>query len=69
MMDGVLAEEQTRRRLELRIPAGRFGTPDEVADVVCWLLSSAASYVNGAVITVDGAETAGLRTPRDLAQP
>lgn len=69
MMDGILSQDEARRRLELRIPAGRFGTPAEVADVVCWLLSSAASYVNGAVITVDGAETAGLRTPRDLAPP
>ncbi|MGI4950775.1 MAG: SDR family NAD(P)-dependent oxidoreductase [Janthinobacterium lividum] len=69
MMDAVLAQDEARRRLELRIPAGRFGTPDEVADVVCWLLSSASSYVNGAVITVDGAETAGLRTPRDIASP
>lgn len=68
MMDGILSQDEARRRLELRIPAGRFGTPAEVADVVCWLLSSAASYVNGAVITVDGAETAGLRTPRDLGR-
>ena len=67
MMDRILSQDEARRRLELRIPAGRFGTPEEVADVVGWLLSPAASYVNGAVITVDGAETAGLRTPRDLA--
>jgi len=67
MMDAVLAKDEARRRLELRIPAGRFGTPDEVADVVCWLLSSASTYVNGTIITVDGAETAGLRTPRDIA--
>jgi NAD(P)-dependent dehydrogenase (short-subunit alcohol dehydrogenase family) len=29
-----------------------------------WLLSSEASYVNGAVITADGGETAGVRLPR-----
>ena len=67
MMGGLLGEDDARRRLELRIPAGRFGTPEEVAELVCWLLSPASAYVNGAVITVDGGETAGLRTPRDPA--
>ena len=65
MMEGIMGQDAARRRLELRIPAGRFGTPEEVADVIGWLLSSAASYVNGAIITVDGGEIAGLRTPRD----
>ncbi|MDR3537250.1 MAG: SDR family oxidoreductase [Acetobacteraceae bacterium] len=68
MMSRILGEDDTRRRLELRIPAGRFGTPEEVADVIGWLLSPASAYVNGAVITVDGGETAGLRTPRELGR-
>ncbi|AOO84101.1 SDR family NAD(P)-dependent oxidoreductase [Bosea vaviloviae] len=64
MMSKVLADPLRLRQLELRIPAGRLGDPGEVADVVEWLLSDKASYVNGAVLTVDGGETAGLRTPR-----
>lgn len=39
-------------------PAGRPGTPDEVAAAVAWVLSDAAGYVHGAEIAVDGGITA-----------
>jgi NAD(P)-dependent dehydrogenase (short-subunit alcohol dehydrogenase family) len=61
MMARVAEDPELRRRVEARIPAGRLGRPEEVADVVAWLVSARASYVNGATIVVDGGETAGIR--------
>lgn len=40
------------------IPVRRFGQPEEIAEVVVWLLSDRASFVTGAALTADGGYTA-----------
>ena len=47
-------EDWRRREIDARIPLGRFGQPEEIADVIAFLLSADARYVTGAVIPVDG---------------
>ena len=47
-------EEETITELVSTIPMGRSGEPAEVAEVVTFLLSDAASYITGAEIVVDG---------------
>jgi NAD(P)-dependent dehydrogenase (short-subunit alcohol dehydrogenase family) len=39
-----------------RIPAGRFGTVEELANLAAFLVSDGSSYINGEVVTMDGGE-------------
>ena len=45
-------------------PLGRIGTPEEVADVVAFLCSPAASFVTGVILPVDGGLTSKLAVPQ-----
>jgi len=54
--DRLVPDEDVEEAMRERIPLGRFGEPDELADVASVLLSGVSGYVNGEVITVDGGE-------------
>ncbi len=46
--------------VKAELPAGRFGTPEEVADVVVFLASERANWVSGACLNVDGCQSRSL---------
>jgi 3-oxoacyl-[acyl-carrier protein] reductase len=68
VLPGVIASPQSRDPINsagedglvnsaAKIPLGRVGEPDDVADVICFLLSTAARYVTGQRLVVDGGLT------------
>ena len=50
-----LGDPQGEEKAVARIPLGRLGTPDDVANAVLWLCSDASSYISGHALVVDGA--------------
>jgi 2-deoxy-D-gluconate 3-dehydrogenase len=48
------ADEKRNKAILERIPAGRWGTPQDLVGAVVFLSSDAAEYVNGTVLLVDG---------------
>ena len=54
------SEQAIRREWEMDVPLGRIAAPAEIANVVGFLASPAASYVNGINVPVDGGRTRSL---------
>ena len=55
-----ISEDQMRAGMIAQVPAGRLGSPDEIAAAAAFLASPAASYVNGINLPVDGGRIASL---------
>lgn len=68
MTSGIKSRPERGEQLRRAIPLQRWGKASEVAAVIAFLVSAEASFVNGAVIPVDGGITAntGQFTPREL---
>jgi NAD(P)-dependent dehydrogenase (short-subunit alcohol dehydrogenase family) len=62
------AGPQAQRLAGLSTPMRRTGTPAEVAQAVLWLCSAHSSFVTGAVITIDGGQSAGNKPPQMYRQ-
>ena len=52
------AADQVKQDIIASIPAGRYGTPEEVANLVLFLASDESSYCSGGVYVIDGGRTA-----------
>lgn len=52
--------EEFQRSVERAYPLGRIATSEDIADVVCFLVSARASFLTGICITVDGGATRGV---------
>ncbi len=55
-----ISVDEAQKRAERSIPLGRICTPEEVADVAVFVASDRASFMNGAVITLDGGQRKAL---------
>ena len=62
------AGPEAQRLAALATPMRRLGTVEEVARTVVWLCSPAASFISGAVVPVDGAQSAGTKPERMYRQ-
>ena len=54
MNTALLSDPVRMEQLSTRIPAGRWGQPQDIGNVVVFLASPAAAYVHGQVLAVDG---------------
>ena len=54
MNEALLADTERNIQISQRIPAARWGSPDEMAGAVAFLASADARYIHGTIVNVDG---------------
>ena len=59
LLDKIDEVPELKTYLESVHPIGRFGQPEEIAQMAVWLMSDLASFVTGSCLSVDGGYVAG----------
>ncbi len=57
MTGGTFATPEAQARAKTRVPIGRYAQPEDIADVVAFLLSEDARYLTGQTVPVEGGAT------------
>jgi NAD(P)-dependent dehydrogenase (short-subunit alcohol dehydrogenase family) len=57
MLRGLMTSDE-REAFGRTLPIGRLGTPAEIADAALFLAGSSATFLTGAILSVDGGQTA-----------
>ncbi|TGM82275.1 SDR family oxidoreductase [Leptospira mtsangambouensis] len=52
--------ERIKKIIDSTVPMKRFGTPEEIADLVLFLSSERASFITGSCVVIDGGQTVGF---------
>ncbi len=57
LFDTLYPTEESKKQLMAKIPIGRFGYPDDIANLACFLAAPESSYIHGQIILMDGGRT------------
>lgn len=57
LFDTLYPTEESKEKLMSQIPIGRFGYPEDIANLACFLASPESSYIHGQIILMDGGRT------------
>lgn len=63
LIGGASRDPEMRKRIESKIPLGRLGRPEDIANVVLFLASDLAAFVTGSAYVADGGQTAHTGIP------